>query len=117
MHSSVDDAEAVESPEFRAKGRICYSVECSKGRFSFLGRFIAALARLIAIPLGGLWRLFLQLGILWKVAVAVVVIGLGGLYVYFIWQTQVWTNFDPDYPAKYSYQNATTPGEEVKAKR
>lgn len=73
------------------------------------------LARLIAVPLGGLWRLFLRLGILWKVAVAVIVIGLGSLYIYFIWQTQVWTNFDPDYPAKYTYQNATTPGEEVKA--
>lgn len=86
-----------------------------KGVFSFLGRFIAALARLIAVPLGALGRLFMRLGILWKVAVAVVVVGLGSLYVYFIWQTQVWTNFDPDYPAKYSYQNATTPGEEVKS--
>lgn len=84
-----------------------------KGVFSFLGRFIAALARLIAVPLGALWRLFLRLGILWKVAVAVIVIGLGGLYLYFIWQTQAWTNFDPDYPAKYVYQNAATPGEEV----
>ncbi|WP_210162060.1 hypothetical protein [Brucella abortus] len=32
-----------------------------RGVFSFLGRFIAALARLIAVPLGALWRLFLQL--------------------------------------------------------
>ncbi len=80
-----------------------------RGVFSFLGRFIAALARVIAVPLGGLWGLFLKLGNLWKVAIAVIVIGLGGLYVYFIWQTQVWTNFNPDYPAKYSYQNAVTP--------
>lgn len=86
-----------------------------RGIFSFLGRFIAALARLIAVPLGALWRLFLQLGTLWKAVVAIVVIGLGGLYVYFIWQTQVWTNFNPDYPAKYSYQDAATPGEEIKA--
>lgn len=86
-----------------------------RGVFSFLGRFIAALARLIAVPLGALWRLFLQLGTLWKAVVAIVVIGLGGLYVYFIWQTQVWTNFNPDYPAKYSYQDAATPGEEIKA--
>lgn len=84
-----------------------------RGVFSFLGRFIAALARLIAVPLGALWRLFLKLGNLWKVAVAVAVIGLGGLYIYFIWQTQVWTNFNPDYPAKYSYQTAITPGEVV----
>ncbi len=86
-----------------------------RGFFSFLGRFIAALARLIAIPLGALWRLFLRLGILWKAVVAVVVVVLGGLYLYFIWQTQVWANFDPDYPAKYSYQDAATPGEEKKA--
>ncbi|WP_059243451.1 DUF2333 family protein [Brucella vulpis] len=86
-----------------------------RGVFSFLGRFIAALARLIAVPLGALWRLFLQLGTLWKAVVAIAVIGLGGLYVYFIWQTQVWTNFNPDYPAKYSYQDAATPGEEIKA--
>ncbi|MFD2653184.1 DUF2333 family protein [Brucella rhizosphaerae] len=84
-----------------------------RGVLSFLGRFIAALARLIAVPLGGLWRLFLKLGNLWKVAIAVAVIGLGGLYIYFVWQTQVWTNFNPDYPAKYSYQTAITPGEEV----
>lgn len=86
-----------------------------RGVFSFLGRFIAALARLIAVPLGALWRLFLQLGTLWKAVVAIAVIGLGGLYVYFIWQTQAWTNFNPDYPAKYSYQDAATPGEEIKA--
>lgn len=86
-----------------------------RGVFSFLGRFIATLARLIAVPLGALWALFLKLGNLWKVAVAVVVIGLGGLYVYFLWQTQVWTNFNPDYPAKYSYQDAVTPGEQVQA--
>ena len=87
-----------------------------RGVFSFLGRFIAALTRLIAVPLGGLWRLYLQLGNLWKVTIAIAVIGFGGLYVYFIWQTQAWTNFNPDYPAKYSYQEATTPGEEVQAR-
>lgn len=83
--------------------------------FSFLGRFIAALARIVAIPLRALWRLYLKLGNLWKVTVGVVVLGLGGLYVYFIWQTQAWTGFNPDYPAKYSYQTAVTPGEEVQA--
>lgn len=82
--------------------------------FSFLGRALAALGRLIALPLGALWRLYLQFGLLWKAVIGVAVIGLGGLYAYFIWQTQVWTNFDPDYPAKYSYQSANTPGEEVK---
>ncbi len=86
-----------------------------RGFFSFLGRFIAALARLVAVPLGGLWRLYLRLNVLWKAIVAVIVLGLGGLYFYFVWQTQVWTNFNPDYPAKYSYQTAITPGEEVRS--
>jgi hypothetical protein len=81
--------------------------------FSFLGRMIAGLARLIAIPLAALWRLYLKFGILWKAIIGVVVVGLAALYIYFIWQTQVWTNFDPDYPAKYSYQTAKTPGEEL----
>lgn len=78
---------------------------------SFLGRLIVALARLIAVPLGALWRVFLRLGNLWKIAIVLAVIGFGGLYGYFIWQTQVWTNFNPDYPDKYSYKTATTPGE------
>lgn len=84
-----------------------------QGVLSFLGRFIAALARLIAVPLGALWRLYLQFGIIWKIAIAIVVLGSAGLYGYFIWQTQVWSNFNPDYPAKYSYESATTPGELV----
>lgn len=116
MHRSVGDGKSGAKPGFLGKRKDIFTVwNAVKGVFSFLGRFIAAFARLIAIPLGGLWGLFLRLGILWKVAVSVVVIGLGGLYLYFIWQTQAWTNFDPDYPAKYTYQTATTPGEEVKA--
>ncbi|WP_343312481.1 DUF2333 family protein [Brucella sp. BE17] len=81
--------------------------------FSFLVRVIAGLGRLIAVPLGALWRLYLKFGLLWKAVIGVALVMLAGLYIYFIWQTQVWTNFDPDYPAKYSYQSATTPGEEV----
>jgi len=116
MHRSVGDGKSGATPGFLGKRKDIFTVwNAVKGVCSFLGRFIAALARLIAIPLGGLWGLFLRLGILWKIAVSVVVIGLGGLYLYFIWQTQAWTNFDPDYPAKYTYQTATTPGEEVKA--
>lgn len=84
-----------------------------RGVFSFLWRLIAAFFRLIAVPLGALWRFYLRLGNLWKVGIAVMVIGFCGLYAYFIWQTQAWTNFDPDYPSKYTYQSATTPGEPV----
>lgn len=81
--------------------------------FAFIGRMIAALLRLIAVPLGALWRVYRDRSVLWKTIIAVVVFGWAGLYGYFILQTQVWTNFDPDYPAKYAYQNAATPGEAV----
>ncbi len=81
--------------------------------FAFIGRMIMAALRLIAVPCGALWRIFMQLGALWKTLIAVVVLGWAGLYGYFIVQTQVWTNFDPDYPAKYAYQTAITPGEAV----
>nr|WP_210307661.1 DUF2333 family protein [Pseudochrobactrum saccharolyticum] len=69
--------------------------------------------RLIAVPFGALWRVYQSLSVLWKTLIAVAVIGWAGLYGYFVVQTQVWTNFDPDYPAKYAYQSAVTPGEIV----
>lgn len=81
--------------------------------FSFIGRMIAALFRLIAVPFGALWRVYIRLSVLWKTLIAVVLVGWAGLYGYFVVQTQVWTNFDPDYPSKYAYQTAATPGEAI----
>lgn len=89
------------------------SVTIIRNIFAFIGRLLMALLRLIAVPLGALWRVYKGLGGLWKTLIAVVVIGWAGLYGYFVVQTQVWTNFDPDYPAKYAYQTAITPGEAV----
>lgn len=86
-----------------------------KSLFGFLGRFLMAFLRLIAVPLAGLWGLFRRAKLLWQGVIAIVVIGVVSLYIYFIWQTQVWTNFNPDYPAAYNYQQATTPGERLSA--
>lgn len=83
------------------------------GVVSFIWRLLAAVGRVIAIPIGAFWSLYLRLGMFWKTGIGVVVVGTVFLYGYFIWQTQVWTNFDPDYPAKYTYQTATTPGEKL----
>lgn len=80
------------------------------GFFSFLWRFVSAAARLIAVPLGALWRLYMKLGVIWKAVIAVIILGSIWLYGYFIWQTQAWTNFNPDYPAALNYQTAKTPG-------
>lgn len=32
-----------------------------------------------------------------------IILLFAGLYGYFFWQTQTWTNFDPDYPAHYNF--------------
>ncbi|WP_439272180.1 DUF2333 family protein [Pseudochrobactrum sp. HB0163] len=74
---------------------------------------VVAVLRLVAVPFAALWRIFMQFGILWKTVIAAVLLGFFALYGYFVVQTQIWTDFDPDYPAKYSYQTAITPGEAV----
>jgi hypothetical protein len=68
-----------------------------------IGRLLAILA-LPFVALGGWLR-----GRSWmvKAPFAVVALLLVGLYGYFLWNTQVWTNFDPDYPARYAF--AQTP--------
>lgn len=82
---------------------------------AFFGRGILAILRLLAIPLGALWARYKALGVLWKTLVGVVIVGWLGLYGYFVVQTQVWTNFNPDYPVQYAAPNAIAPGEAVLA--
>lgn len=51
-----------------------------------------------------------------KGPIALVLILLAGFYGYFVWQTQVWSNFDPDYIARYKLAERTVPpGQELPA--
>ena len=51
-----------------------------------------------------------------KGPVGLVVLALFAFYGYFVWQTQVWTNFDPDYPNRYNLSERTvSPGQELPA--
>ncbi|NSX91397.1 DUF2333 family protein [Agrobacterium tumefaciens] len=51
-----------------------------------------------------------------KGPIALVLILLAGFYGYFVWQTQVWSNFDPDYIARYKLSERTVPpGQELPA--
>lgn len=51
-----------------------------------------------------------------KGPIALVLILLAGFYGYFFWQTQVWTNFDPDYISRYKLAERTVPpGQELPA--
>lgn len=66
--------------------------------------------RAIAWPFRKLYQLFLRLGWIWRSVIATV-LALGiFLYGYFLVQTQMWTNFDPDYPTRYNFnaQNVNT---------
>ncbi|TQN63538.1 DUF2333 family protein [Agrobacterium tumefaciens] len=49
-----------------------------------------------------------------KGPIALVLILLAGFYGYFVWQTQVWSNFDPDYISRYKLAERTVPpGQEL----
>ncbi len=51
-----------------------------------------------------------------KLPIAAVLIFIVGLYGYFVWQTQVWTNFNPDYVNNYKYSERTlSAGQELPA--
>ncbi|MDH7801593.1 MULTISPECIES: DUF2333 family protein [unclassified Rhizobium] len=51
-----------------------------------------------------------------KGPIALVLIFLAGFYGYFVWQTQVWSNFDPDYISRYKLAERTVPpGQELPA--
>ncbi len=51
-----------------------------------------------------------------KLPIAAILIFIVGLYGYFIWQTQVWTNFNPDYVNNYKYSERTlSAGQELPA--
>lgn len=42
-----------------------------------------------------------------KIPIAIALVFFIGLYGYFIWQTQVWTNFNPDYVKDYKFAERT----------
>lgn len=42
-----------------------------------------------------------------RIPIAAALVFLVGLYGYFIWQTQVWTNFNPDYVNNYKFSERT----------
>jgi hypothetical protein len=48
-----------------------------------------------------------------KLPIAAFVLLLAGLYVYFIWQTQAWTGFDPNYIDRYKLADRKSAGQEL----
>lgn len=70
--------------------------------FSAIGRGIGLAISWLIWPFVAAANWYRQRGWLIKGPIGIVLIGLVALYGYFIWQTQVWTNFDIDYVNAYN---------------
>jgi hypothetical protein len=81
--------------------------------FQLIGRAIGLVIGIILWPFMWFGRWYAHRGWTIKAVVGLFLVGLVGLYAYFIWNTQRWTNFDPAYPAKYTFAPPTGAKEEV----
>jgi hypothetical protein len=73
------------------------------GLFQAIGRGIGFVVGILLWPFLWAGRWYTQRGWILKAVVGVALIGLVGLYGYFIWTTQRWTGFDTAYPDAYSF--------------
>ena len=84
--------------------------------FQLIGRGIGFVIGILLWPFMWLGRWYLQRGWALKAIFGAAVAGLVALYGYFIWNTQVWSNFDPDYVAKHNFENRNvSAGEQIVA--
>ena len=63
--------------------------------FQWIGRGIGFVIGIILWPFMWAGRWYVQRGWILKAVLGVAIVGLVGLYAYFFWTTQVWTNFNP----------------------
>jgi len=71
--------------------------------FQWIGRGIGFAIGIILWPFLWAGRWYTQRGWILKAVVGGLLILLVGLYGYFIWNTQVWTNFNPRYAEAYNF--------------
>ncbi|UUP16414.1 DUF2333 family protein [Nitratireductor thuwali] len=84
--------------------------------FLWIGRGIGYVVAWLAWPFMAAARWYRRRGWVLQLAVGSVVLLFVGLYAYFFWQTQVWTNFNPDYVQAYDLESrAVSAGEQVMA--
>lgn len=72
--------------------------------FQWIGRAIGLLIGLLMWPFLWFGRWYIHKGWILKTVLGGAIVLLVGLYVYFIYATQRWTDFDPDYVAKYNFE-------------
>lgn len=66
--------------------------------FGWIGRAIGFVIGILLWPFMWLARWYTGRGWGLRATVGAILLGLVAIYAYFFYQTQVWTNFDPDYP-------------------
>jgi hypothetical protein len=71
--------------------------------FQAIGQGIGLFVGILLWPFLAAGRWYLRHGWLIKAPIAIVVILIAGLYVYFIWETQRWHNFNTAYPDAYDF--------------
>ena len=85
--------------------------------FQWIGRGIGLLIGILLWPFMWFGRWYLQKGWILKGIVGLLLAGLVVFYAYFIWQTQRWSNFDPDYPKALLEQQQVSVVQFVKSDR
>ena len=66
--------------------------------FQAIGRGIGLAVSFVLSP----FRWFARRGGILKAVLGAILVLIVALYLYFFWNTQVWTGFDPDYAARYN---------------
>lgn len=85
--------------------------------FIAIGRFFGRIVAAIVWPFMKLANWFGNRHWMVKGPVALILVGLAALYGYFIWQTQVWTGFDPNFIDKYQLAAREQPAGAVLTKK
>lgn len=84
--------------------------------FQAVGRGIGLVVAWIMWPFVAASRWYARRGWLIKGPIGILLVALVALYGYFIWNTQVWTGFDPDYVTSYRLADrGISAGEQISA--
>jgi hypothetical protein len=76
--------------------------------FQLIGRAIGFVVGILLWPFMWVGRWYGQRGIILKAVVGAALIALVGMYGYFFYVTQWWTNFNPDYPSALAAETGRT---------
>ncbi|MGH6923076.1 MAG: DUF2333 family protein [Propylenella sp.] len=71
--------------------------------FESIARGIRRAIEFIIAPFRRFGRWYIRRGWIVRAIVGAILVGVIGLYGYFFWSTQRWSNFDPDYVAAYGF--------------